>query len=466
MSRLNIPLGRTSATRPARRVAWFLGLIACLAAAYAGTTAWFERTDVGSAVPEGTVAILRLHPGANGWERVLDAVGHLTAVSDRGLTLRELAPYANGDLAVFFDADGRRSAAIRSETLAVPEGLLFWQTPTEETPADEDNYEPPSLEDLLDTHGITATSASSGLVVLTDRSRPLTAVRLPQPWVRRAWGLFFPRVGTAYVQWEGKPDGSWKTGVVTADADGWAIRLPRLPLPASPWKRFPAGTVLHMSTPVWPNNGLEEQEASLGASAHIDTLLRQIHAPAVANTFSTLLLAREPDETESEGFGYVLSTENDGLSPEDRLRLLTASAAFYAPTLRPWTLPDQTQADEIVADPASVTVEERLLAGGRVRHVRSPNGHVAVLAEKDQSFALTNRERLAFAWLGIEEEPDGEPTKASVCFQGAAYASMRDLFAASSATFHQPNVLRDLSLTFSEGSLKNSPFSTTIRLCY
>ena len=335
MQRLNIPLDRSiHATRPHRRVVWILALCAPALSAFFIAGWWFERPDVGTLAPEGTQLIFRLQPGASQWETVLGAIGHLTAVSDRALTLRELAPYSAGELSVYVDTEGRRSTAIRCTPDRIPHALL-------------------------DAYGIAVQSADNGLVLLTDRVRPTEKNDLPRP---KPW-IGFGRIGTVFL----REQNGWKSGILTAQEHGWSIRLPKQTLPASPFPHLPKETVAFLATPA----STKDIELS-GVTERMESILAPFDLPAL-NVFSQELLQHKGGivlTKQGDGFSFLLGGRGGDVSEDGWKKLLLAAAAFRHPKTQAWTLPDDTKAQEIRVDPSTVTMEERTGLGSRVLQVR------------------------------------------------------------------------------------------------
>lgn len=433
MQRLNIPLDRSiHATRPYRRVVWLLALITPPLAAFFMAGWWFERTDIGTMVPEGTELVVRLQPGKNGWGPVLQAIGHLTAISDRALTLRTLASYSAGEIIIYVDKTGRRSAAIRTKESQIP-------------------------HTLLDTYGIAVQASGSGLIVLTDRLRPTEKISLPRPspWIGRG------RIGVIYL----KTDGDWEAGTITASKEGWSIRLPRQSLPKNQLSRLPTGTVAFLATPV----STTEIEIS-GVTERMESILAPFELPSL-DLFGKELLKNEGGIAivkHENTFAFLLGGKGANLGEAEWGNILRAAAAFQHPKTQPWTLSDGTKAEEIRVDPSTVTLEERTVLGSKVLQARpTPTETLLLALQTDGRYALSNNESLLMDWLG---QKSAEHQTERTCERGhpSAYMDLETLYAFSSSdlTFHQPNLIRDLSQTFHTVALKNNWFSSVFLLCF
>ncbi len=382
--------------------------------------------------PEGTQLIFRLQPGKEHWESVLKAVGHLTAVSDRALTLQELAPYSAGELAVFVDADGRRSTAIRATADHIPHALL-------------------------DAYGISVQTSGNGLALLTDRVRPTEQVRLPRtgPW----FGI--GRIGTLYL----RGTDTWGAGVISSNKDGWSLRLPRQALPKNQFPHLPEGTVAFLATPVL-TNGIEIS----GVTERMESIVAPFNLPSL-ELFSRELLRQEGAiviKERKNGFSFLLGSKGMDVEEDGWRKLLLAAAAFRHPKTQSWSLPDTTKAQEIRVDPASVTLEERTVLGAKVMQAKPTAEENLLLAiQPDGRYGFSDDESLLMDWLGKKSAATGTE---GACERGkpSAYVNLERLYrlSASDLTFHTPSVVRDLSQTFHAVSLKKSWFSSVFLMCF
>lgn len=433
MQRLNIPLDRSiHATRPYRRVVWLLalGAPACVAFLLAGW--WFERPTIGLMAPEGTAIIFRLQPGPDRWKSVLNAAGRLTAVSDRALTLQELAPYSAGELIIYIDTTGRRSIGIRATETQIPHALL-------------------------DAYGITVQSAKNGIALLTDRARPTEQIKLRRssPWIG------FGRIGTIYVRGER----TWETGIITAHKNGWDVRLPKQPLPKNQFAELPEGTIAFLATPVLTT----DIEVS-GVTERMESILAPFDLPSL-DIFGKELLKNKGGIiiTEHQShFSFLLGGQGAGVGEDGWRKTLLAAAAFRHPKTQPWLLPDGTKAQEIRVDPSTITLEERTILGTKVMQARpTPTETLLLALQTDGRYAFSDDESLLSAWLG---QKTSSPSPDTVCAMGhpSAYIDLQKLYRVSESdlTFHLPSTLRDLSQTFRTVSLKKHLFSSVFQLCF
>lgn len=432
MERLNIPLSyHSTTTRPSRRVVWLAG--AFLLLAWIVSSRWFTRPDVGRAAPDGTQAIIRLQPGSEHWADVLDVVGDWPAVAGRGLTLRDLAPYTQGDLTLYFSADGDWNTAIRTSADKLPHALL-------------------------DNQGIVVEDAGGGLFLLNDRFQPLVNVALghPAPWLS---SLFGRTLGDVYL----RQGNAWVAGRLEGGKSGWNLRLPSVKLARLPWKTLPADTLAAIATP-FPVQDLD----MTGITGRMDALLGRLDVPpvqtlidGVTNGHGFALLSRD-----AHGLGLLLSGPSNTVSPEDGKRLLAAAGALQTPSLKSWTLPDQTVTQELEVDPSAVSIEERTLFGTQVIQAKTRPDEAWLFATKTPAYAFSNRETLMTDWLSGKSE--GTALKSTCSVNGAAFLNLRGLFAvsASSLDHQEANIVRLASERFEHITISSGLFSTLVQLCF
>jgi hypothetical protein len=332
---------------------------------------WLSMQDtVSAAAPEGTVLALRFTPGRGGWDQVERTLGQIPLISNRPITTEGLRPFTQGEFALFVSADGTRSVAIHASKAALPRAEL-------------------------DALGIMVSEVHPNVFLLSDRPLATSGVKMkwsftlpPAPWQG------FSRIGTAYVA---DADAS---GPVYATPFGLEIRLRNLALAKPSGLPVPNDAVAVLSTPLLPNidfdwliKDIEIQTEALGAPS-TDTFKQLL-----GGTGGVVL-------TKGGGFLVVMNAANFDLPAQKNL--LRLAAAMQSPTKTPWILPDNSQADEILVDPSSVTVEEATVQGTDVLRVHGKNGNALSSASKDGHFALTNDDALLESWLaGSATKPNG-----------------------------------------------------------
>lgn len=430
MFRLHIPLGHHSATRRSRRVVWILALPPLCAWLIAS---WYlGRPDIGRIAPEGTTVIVRLRPG-NHWAEVLDQIGGWPAVSSRGLTVRDLAGYAQGEIALFIKEDGSWDAGMRHASGALP-------------------------QTMLDAQSIALQPEGRGLFLLSARTESVIPAKLhaPAPWKR---SLFGKTIGELYL----KTNNAWEAGSIEVSKTGWRIRLPATSHTDPVWKHLPEGTIASLTTPVWT-----DADNARGVTGRMDAVLKTFDVISLQQLAKQWLtgpgfLTLTSDQ---EGLGMLISGPAESLSLEDGKRLLTTASALQTPSTTKWVLADQTTTQEIHVDPSAVSIEERTLYGIPVMEARTREGATFLFARTARGYILTNRERLMVYWLDAK----GPQTKETTACQGekTAFLDLRTFFEVSAPTLasQEPNALRLIAEHFEHMSVQNTWFSTEIQLCY
>ncbi len=434
MPHLSIPLSRHSTTtRRHRWVVWPSLLILILVIVWIFWSWWFTQSDVGQAAPDGTVAILHLQPGHGHWTDLLNVAGDWPAVSDKGITLRDLAGITHGDISLYFFQNGSWESAIRTSSKKIPHSLI-------------------------DSEGITVQDAGNGLLLLGDRSYPIMRISLPNPapWLddpfETSLGTFYEKQGT-----------SWVSGYIQEQKNGWILRLPKFSLTKNPWKSIPSGTLAILVAPI-PASGIDLS----GVTLRMDALLQHMDVPSI-QTLADAWVHQQGFlvlQNDNQGLGVLLAGPSSSISKMDGKRLLTAADALEMPSTRLWTLPDQTKAQELIVDPSSVSIEERTILGTKVLEGQSKPGKSWFFAENGPFYTLSNRESLVTDWLRGNSQ--GPFLQSSCQTQGAIFIDMKNLFKVSSETMQheQPNTARILTENFEHFSAYNGALSTNIQLCF
>lgn len=434
MERLSIPLGYTSTTRPSRRVVWLLVALCGLLMVLGLANLWFGRLDIASTAPEGTQIVFRLQPGRKNWDAVLKTIGDIPVVSSRGLTLRDVAAYSSGDIALFVDEEGNISTAVRADPSRLPHSLF-------------------------DAYGVSIQSMGRDLSLLADREQPLTHLSLSRPWTMAPWSLFSQTVGSAHLF----TNNHWVNGSLVIGPNGWEWLLPRLPLTRLPWKELPSETIFAFATPA-----MGDHLDLSGVTTRMDALLAPFNVPSLGKLASDLLSGGGLIVlTEREnGWGYLLSGPDTHLDADARYRLLTTSIALKNPQTRVWTLADGTTTQELRADPSAVTLEDRVVFGSHVLTGHPSPTESLFLADQHGQYAIGNDLEIISAWLS---RTFVTTKKTDRCHDGSyGYIHLRSLFAhsASSLPMQRDQIMRLLSERFEHIAIKNTPFFTSMKLCF
>ncbi|TAK04222.1 hypothetical protein EPO34_03690 [Patescibacteria group bacterium] len=423
MKNLGIQLGTSQTTRHRRVVSWrIMAAVLCFAMTWGVSGAWFGRDTLSAAAPEGTIAVARFTPRGGSWDVMGRTLGAFPLISNRSLTVLDIRPFVQGEFAIFFGPDGRRSLAVRSDDRHMPMAAL-------------------------DSQGIVVERIKRHVFLLSDQPQPIHGMP-----VRRAWNI-------PPAAWSGSRDiGSFSTAddlvgtmYVTRDASLEIRFLPK----GLPSMSIPAyeGIIAYVATPLLPNLDLRWLSPSL---SQLGVPLRGPEAESISTWTSgpgAILLGKNDR--------YLFSIEKsrlDGFAAQDVLRL---SAAMQSPTTKDWLLPDNTKASEIIADPGKTTVESVVMAGHEVLGVLVRNGTILQTTEDRGNILFSNDPDLLQSW--ITESPRSQ----TACGGNVLFVDLPALVGLS-AMFPdtiQPSVLSELAREFASVSVNNNWMQTTITFC-
>lgn len=390
---------------------------------------WYGRDTVSASAPQDTAIVLHFHPNRLKWTATQRALGDMTLVSNRSLTVSDIRTFANGEFSVFIGNDGSRSVAVRSSQ--------------ERLPTDE-----------LDALGILAEETSRGVFLLSDR-----------PVARMDWKPSHVWFGA--VHWPG----TWRIGnihmvedrdvrgPIYASATKTRIRLPKQQLATIPWKTLPVDTILALAMPALPNTSIIGVTDSIDAVlSSYDTTTAATIAEHLLTTPGAILLKKETNR-----LGFLITTAQENFAKDLQQKIIQTAAALQAPRIRPLTLPDNTIAEEIVVDPSLTTVEETTVAGILVSRVATTDGDYLYTAESNDAFAITNEQHLLEYRL-----QDGEDGQKLACDGNAVYLNLTEFLLASSdaLTSRLVNDLVVLNGEYGVIAVDQGWLYTNVRLCH
>lgn len=432
MQRLNIPLHRYQHTTrlPRRVVSLFAFLLVGAGIGLVGIGMLVYGRDTTSAsAPQDTAVVLHFHPNRFEWNATERALGDMTLVSNRPLTVSDVRAFASGEFSVFLGNDGSRSIAVRSSKDRMP-------------------------MDLLDALGILAEETSNGVFLLSDRPvarmdwKPahvwFGAIHIPGSW----------RIGNMHVV-----DDRAMRGPIYASEAKTRIRLPKLGMSKIPWKLLPEDTILALAMPALPNTSVA------GVTDSIDAVLASYDSPSAASIAEHVLGA--PGAIilrKSTGrLGFLISTDAENFAKDLQQKIIQTAASLQAPKIRPLTLPDQSVAEEMIVDPSLTTVEETTVNGMLVSRVAATDGTYLYTAESEGSFITTNE--LALLEFRLNVGADGaKPT----CDGNAAYLNLTEFLQAASGalTSRVTNDLGTVNAEYGVVSVNQGWMFTSINLCH
>ncbi len=429
MQRLNIPLSRNSkTTRRTRWVVWLLVILGCFVAAGAlwASTLWFTRDTIYRAAPEQTVMTVRFFLSGEKGGHVASLLQRTALISNRPLTLSDLAPHINGELALFIKEDGSYSVAYRTNN-----------TPISQT--------------LLDAQAITSQTIGKRIVLLSEA----TEVLKPLPLNAK----FLPGFSWPGHVWIGElvNNGESKRSFLFASNEQLTIQLPNKISAKTAFKTVPENVFAYLSTPLLSNASEKFIESFL-------PLMQSTLDPTSLSVFKGLLTqeGRVVLSEDARGAGFFLQTkEQDLKNPIHLGSMLQTIAALNDPKNIQITLEDQTTINEIIMSPESVSVKEITLLGSNMNRIRINGTELLAGRMENEQIVLTNREELFRAFK------DGSAGGRKMCSGNIMGISLPTLLKMQTEGAIIPNAHPILLFLqgFKEVGVQTSLFSTRIHLC-
>jgi len=426
MAYLHIPLTRHhKTTRRPRWVVWLLGFSVLGISLFivVGTNLWLTRNTVFAAAPEGTHTAVQLLLNRKTGFILQKILKNTPLISNRGLTIEDIAPFTNGEIGWFFHDDGTRSIAINSTAHQFP-------------------------QELLDSQHIVRQEITPTVFLLSEKLQPVSGLR-PKSTKKKLFPIFHKKLGLYYSAQQAKT-----VEIITSEN---GIYFP-LASKISPNVGFdpshiPEDTAFILSTPVLSNTFIHTDAFS--------SILDPLIGEPIQELFTSILSKNGVlIQTGKNNPSFLLFSE-DQTPSLDRLRFLQTNLALKNPTIEKKRLADQSITSEIITDPSVISVEE-ITIGGRV-FLRASSGTHTFLMSRDGEFILTNSEELLRFWLDV----DAKTTVAQKCQTNIGLINTSDLMQTNHlSNAYQSNVLFSLSSSFKYLSIFESLGNLSILACY
>lgn len=402
MQRLNIPFDRyhrRTTRRTTRRVVW-MGVFPFLLfgiGSWLASELWFSRTSTVLAMPDATEIAITLRATHHTKPFLVEQLETVPLITNRSMTVSQLLPITEGELTVFFHTNGDSSVAIRSEKDAIP-------------------YE------LLDAFGITVTEHTPSIFLLSHKPLTISETQVKAGMKLPNLNPMKQRIGTLHLAHENK----LVSGPIFTDKQGIHTRIPTPLKESSPYpESLHSDVFAALSTPVLPNTHLD---GLITTFSPLTSWLNTPHTPELLSAFINepgyILLSSK----KAQSPGFLLQTTKNTLSEDDQMRLLRTVTALKSPSLREYTLPDQTIVGEIVIDPAFSTIEEKTLLGSPVKHTSAATGEEFFMANRDSTVVFTNQESLLTHWLSEDTELEAEHRREPSCGGKTMFLDMQTLY--------------------------------------
>jgi len=433
MQRLNIPFDRhKQTTRRKRRVVWMFvsGYLLVALSAWFLSTLWLSRDTVSAAAPDRTNIVIRLTAVKKNAPLYLEFLGNTPLLSGRSLTIRDLLPHIHGEFALFLLEDGSRAVAIRSSEADIP-------------------YE------LFDHFGVVTREVTPNVFLLSAQPLPVAGTAVKKTL---SGPSLFPgtrKLGSVSINSPDEP----LYGSILLSKKNLSVRFNNMPLSSELPQMLPQNVFAAVSTPALPNTNV------LSLSKQIDNFIAPFGAKKTEDISSTVL--KNPgyillSETENK-VSFLISTSENLFDEGDQMRFLSTFAALKNPKQQEWLLPDQSSAIELVSDPSTVSVEERIFFGTPVQQVYATKDEQMFTAQKDGQVVITNNEDLLKFWVNPEESV----TESPVCPASHALLDVERMQIMSDKflPYNRTSFLSTISKAVGTIGVESKGKTTTFRLC-
>lgn len=416
MQKLNIPLSKhTRATRRTRRVVWLPVLLFVFGLFFAGRlgSLWFTQATVLSMAPADTDTAIVLQQTTKTQPYLFDYLQGVPLISDRALTIEQILPWSNGEVAIFLQTDGERSVAIRADKADLP-------------------------TDLLRQYGVSV--QDQGPFVLLSRTLlPISGME------GSSQAPFLPSLSKTWFGQMTSTDGLEIS--LFATNEGVIVQTRHDIQPVA--DRF----LVHEGV----NLALSQLSSGISLSDFngLDQLLPDTEIPMGFSSDSVgVLLSFESPR------GTLLVFDDHTPAKEDLLRELQFIGAFSRPLLESVSLPDGSTYDELVVRPDLISVEEFSLLGFVAYRVSIAGDREVIAVSSENQLLLTDSSTLIEQYLS-----DDLTTRA--CQGNIGFLEPDGLLDEISLQYYSKHVglLSSLFSQFSTISFENQKYSTEIRFC-
>ncbi|MFA6132138.1 MAG: hypothetical protein WC702_03725 [Patescibacteria group bacterium] len=376
MLRLNIPLSTNQSTRPnlkKGRVLWILfGFFILVLVPFTLANLWVSRDTVSSFAPEGTLAIIHLTPSRQAWTKLINDFGGLTLISDRSITIRDLAGLKTKEISIFYLQNNASAVAIRTR---------------------ERNLQ----REILNSYGISVQKLGRNRWLLSNRPLPYSVDS------KTTWSLssIWPRtLGTVRL------DGF--LGQITANKRGYSLDTPKIKKVTSLLPNLPEAVTAAVS--FQPNSKTDLSAIFL----RFDTLLDPL------GTIKSEEIAQKMEENG----GMVLLTNSDflietTLESSFLSQILQTAAVFRSPIVKTMPMPDGSFVQEMFIDQTGAEFSSIWINGSEVKSTKTENGSFFAL-DGEKTDIISSDQALLEDYLNKKQEKTN-----AVCGQKKLFAYLK-----------------------------------------
>jgi len=426
MQRLNIPLNsKAMRTRRPRRVLWIsVILLIFFFFVWEISVIILSRDTVTKILPVNTEISLRIQPNSKNSESIISLLQNIPLISNRNLTVIDILSFTKGEFAILFLSDGSRALILRTNEESLP-------------------------KDLLETLGIVWKKAQPSIFILSEKE--LSLIETPQ---NKSWSFQLPlskKLGTIRILNQKE---TLRGDIISRGKDRIDINLPKLGLPTLP-QNLPNFRAI-IALPI-----VEIGSKLLNPS--INSVLSDLEAPSEKDLTTLfkeskgyLLLPKTEKRSK-----FLLSISNSSLELADFKQLLRTASALAHPEIRYLSLLDESWAQEIIADPEKISLEETNISGLETYRVPMLSNEYLMLSTRDGNFVLTNDEDSLRFWANPELSSQAKIDPGTVAWINES--ELRDL-ADDEYQFYNQNILEEFWNNFPIISISETNRATVIKL--
>lgn len=355
MSRLNIPFSTGSKTRHNRRVLW-IAVIWLIFTLFSITLVniWFNRDSLSGYAPNNTSATIHLFLSKQAWTKFFTDFKNLPLISNRSLTISDLASFKPKEISIFILSDNSSAVAIRVNEQDLP-------------------------KELLNSYGINLQNLGQNRWLLSSQPLPFSAKS------QTTWSL-----GSIWPGTLGKINTNNFTGYIRSKKTGYVINIPKLETTRNKLPALPDNTII--ASVIQPKTNLSISSVT----QQIDLLLAPLESIKSTNLIQTIqenggiiLLSQKTDNP--KGADFLIETKLDSSSLSQTLQI---STAFKNTTTKKMEMPDGSTADEILINPSSVEFTSIWVGGEEVKSAETENGSLFTLDREETDLIASNQQLL------------------------------------------------------------------------
>lgn len=429
MEHLNIPLSKHTRTTPPFAkggVVWLLVILMSLIlfAGWRFESVWLMRSNIFSAAPDNTVMALQIELNKDTAPIILAALQGVPLISNRSITIDDILPFTNGQLAFFVTNTGKTSVAVRTSKKTIPFGILK----ANEIVVQEINNDIFLLSESL--------SSISGLK---------TSVHTP----------FMPIIGKV---WLGKiefPDINM-SGKLTFKNKKLEIELQQGGNEVKNAAKIKNIGSLRLKGPF-------VNDVDLGLVNPASEIVSGLNNGSdiindLINKTSSIWMEIDENNTSS----ILLEIPSNELNGDETSAILRTISALANPSLNKKILSDGSVLNELIVDPALSTIEEVSIGQDKALRVNAGVGKYVFSVLKDDKMLISNSESLIQDYLKPtqnEQIPDCNGNSGSL----VPIALLRN----SSPDWYDPVFAKivNFSKNFDKISIESNMYSTKLYFC-